>query len=513
MMEDQLRETSVAALRKHLRELIEADDEMRRDAPPFGPVYTRIAPEDSSDVIDADLEVVEELLGVAQERLANRDAASRLAEANALITEYGLPGEQRYALALGVLHAEVRLLEIIRRRVLGWPEAPWLLEEPIAAEPPAWHPPTVVDHSGPKLSEVLLTYFNVANEQRGWTEQTRAQSEETFDMFMEVCGDLPIGTYTRAHTGTFYDVLQQLPETHGHLRPSSRISLKAIVDGADAHVPRTDMKTIKRHFSTLGSLFTDMIRRGQYRGPSPAHGFEFPQAAREVRGGHPYWHGEKLAALFASPVWTGSHDYFRAHPGKHIIRDEKFWLPLLALYHGARLEDFAQLRREDIRQEEGIWYFTFTDQRERQLKKIHLIRRIPIHPVVINVGFLDYAIHADFDDQDLIFPDLKPSGPDKKLGYSFTRWWTHYRKQMGLYDPALDFDAFRHGVFTRLCNLNVSPVIAYELTGHAGIQQGPRGYHESPTSLRTLYEAICVLEWPEVDFSHLQSWRAAPRLQ
>jgi hypothetical protein len=148
-------------------------------------------------VIDADLEVVEELLGVARERLANRDAASRLAEANALITEHGLPEDQRYALAMGVLHAEVRLLEIMRRRVLGWPEAPSLLEEPITVEPPAWQPSSVVDHSGPKLSEVLPAYFKFASDQRGWTGQTNAQSEETFEMFIEWCGDLPIGTYNR----------------------------------------------------------------------------------------------------------------------------------------------------------------------------------------------------------------------------------------------------------------------------------------------------------------------------
>jgi hypothetical protein len=129
-----LSEASVAALRKHLRDLIEGDDELRRNAQPYQPVYTRIDPEDESDVIDADLEIVDHLLGEARERLANRDAAARMVEANALIAEHGLPDDQRHALAMGVLHTEIRLLEIIRRRVLDWDEAPWLIDGPIAVE-------------------------------------------------------------------------------------------------------------------------------------------------------------------------------------------------------------------------------------------------------------------------------------------------------------------------------------------------------------------------------------------
>lgn len=32
------------------------------------------------------------------------------------------------------------------------------------------------------------------------------------------------------------------------------------------------------------------------------------------------------------------------------------WLVLLALYTGARIEELAQLDRQDVRQEAGVWF-------------------------------------------------------------------------------------------------------------------------------------------------------------
>lgn len=80
--------------------------------------------------------------------------------------------------------------------------------------------------------------------------------------------------------------------------------------------------------------------------------FEAGRAAREQRDA---WSSGDLARLFGSPVWTGCHPRYRSKPGKEIIRDAKFWLPILALYTGARLEELADLRRGDIGCDEGTW--------------------------------------------------------------------------------------------------------------------------------------------------------------
>jgi hypothetical protein len=48
----------------------------------------------------------------------------------------------------------------------------------------------------------------------------------------------------------------------------------------------------------------------------------------------------------------------RAEPGSLIIRDERFWLPLIAVFSGMRQEEICQLHVEDVRQADGIWSST-----------------------------------------------------------------------------------------------------------------------------------------------------------
>lgn len=117
-----------------------------------------------------------------------------------------------------------------------------------------------------------------------------------------------------------------------------------------------------------------------------------------------------------------------------MIRDDKYWLPLLALYHGNRLEEFAQLRREDVKNEGGIWYFDINDDGERQIKNEQSKRRVPVHPAVLSLGFIDYVETTASTADAMVFPELRPGGPDNKYGFSFTKWWTRYRQDIDLYE-------------------------------------------------------------------------------
>ncbi len=268
-------------------------------------------------------------------------------------------------------------------------------------------------------------------------------------MFQEVCGDLPVRAYTRQHLSGFYNTLRALPALYSKDRQCRGLPLKEIVEAARANpAPRLSMKTIARHFSALGGFFTYAKRHGLIDGDNPAHGFEFPRNGR-ANGGRQMWAGEPLRKLFKSPVWTGCHPVFRSQFGPEIIRDDKFWLPLLGLYHGNRLEEFAQLRREDVKQgEAGVWYLDVHGEDGRQIKNDQSARRVPIHPAIEAMGFLEYVSTTAPKAGDMVFPLLKPGGPDKKIGYYFTKWWTAYRKSVGVYEKGLDYHSFRHGMTT-----------------------------------------------------------------
>jgi hypothetical protein len=212
-------------------------------------------------------------------------------------------------------------------------------------------PPTA-EPSGPLFSKALPAYVEHAVTDKGWRGQSRDQNETTFSMFQEVCGDLPVNAYTRRHLSDFYNTLRALPALYSKDKRWRGRPLGEVVEAAkDDPAPRLTMKTVKRHFSALGGFFIYAKRHGLITGENPAHGFGFPKKGR-ANSKRKMWEGEKLRKLFQSPVWTGCHPFFRSQPGPKIIRDDRYWLPLLGLY----LTQMADLesRPELVLQQERV---------------------------------------------------------------------------------------------------------------------------------------------------------------
>jgi site-specific recombinase XerD len=452
------------------------------------------------DPVDADLELVSVLLDDTREALARRDYGSVADTVDELMEASGLPEDQRIALGHGILRANIEVLEGAHERLRGI--CPALDNEETDKVGERSEKSAKAPLAGPKLSELLPDFLEFMTTEKGWRGQTVHQNKATYRLFIQWCGEKPIQGYTREDTGSFYDMLRKLPALYSKDKRWRDLALGEIVaQSKDVDVDRLSMKTIKRHFSAVGRLFKYFKQRGKYEGENPAYGFEFPTSGR-ASSKRDMWEGDRLRRLFSSPVWTGCHSYFRTRPGDEVIRDGKFWLPILGLYHGNRLEEFAQLRREDIRQEGGIWYCYIWDGGDRQTKNEQSTRRVPIHPVLHRLGFLDFVSEASRGAQDAVFPKLRPGGPDKKVGYYFTKWWTNYRKTIGVYERGLDYHSFRHGVVTKLFAASVSDAIINELVGHEGKGTAQVTYKKT-LPLPVLHDAICKVEWPEVDLSHL----------
>ncbi|MBK6511599.1 MAG: hypothetical protein IPG06_20595 [Haliea sp.] len=84
------------------------------------------------------------------------------------------------------------------------------------------------------------------------------------------------------------------------------------------------------------------------------------------------------------------------------------WLPVLALYTGARQTELAQLLITDVVQIDGIWCLNITDQGNDQKLKTKLQCIVPIHKGLIAQGFLDYFRDIEKSKHKQLWPTLKP---------------------------------------------------------------------------------------------------------
>jgi integrase len=486
-----------AILRGYLREVLEGDDAGR------------------SPLALMPLPVLQHQLAKAMDALGKRDIGQVLGDLERLAAEHGFKGLDRVKLGVGLLEARVRALETAIGRAGG--NAATVFTAPVE---PRTAPPEAPPAPAPKvpkapLSSLVEPFFVVRRTRDKITHQVMAQDRATVRWFLEVCGDQAPAAYSRGDVTRFLNTLRRLPTKVGKSPKDKDRPLDDIItEGAALGLPTLTDKTVKRHLSALSQLFRFAVDEGHMSNTQRGelvddHRFGEAKNARDQRDA---WTPDELAKLFKSPVWTGCHEKHRSRPGSAMIKDAKFWLPILALFHGGRLEEFADLRRRDLKCEDGTWFMELvqTDgsngERERRLKTQSAERSIPLHPELLRLGFIAYAEKVAPGPDAPLFPDLAPQGPDQKRGPRMTRWFVEYRRAIGVYRPGVAMHAFRHAAITRLTDAITTDQQRRHrdfIMGHAsGGSEGDVRYDKG-ASVKAMAETLALLTFPEVDLSHL----------
>lgn len=123
-----------------------------------------------------------------------------------------------------------------------------------------------------------------------------------------------------------------------------------------------------------------------------------------------------------------------------------------ALFHGGRQHEFAQLRTRDVktyREIDDFDFFEFDAESgeradDKSLKTATSTRVVPIHPALIEVGFLDLVERRRRDGAERIFPELKWRSAGGYLT-NLSRWFAALLDRLELTSRALVFHPFRHG--------------------------------------------------------------------
>ncbi len=157
---------------------------------------------------------------------------------------------------------------------------------------------------------------------------------------------------------------------------------------------------------------------------------------------------------------------------KRIPRYDRFWIILIAVLHGFRKTSIVNLRERHIRPDEqtGIFCFDLTKDSELLLTKSDNMRAlIPIHPLLHQIGFVEWLIKNKTNDNTKLFAD----SPD-----TFGSWFNGLNKVSGwnyeyiTKDDKKTFHSFRHYFTCCMDELEVSEKQKNEMSGHAGTARG-----------------------------------------
>ncbi len=356
----------------------------------------------------------------------------------------------------------------------------------------------------PTFGDAWSRYTAERTRAGAWRPSMSHDVEQARAMFVEVVGDKRLDRYTRQDVHECVAVLQALP-AHRSKKPQFRgKTLAQLVEltKADPSLETLTPVSVKKYAGIVSSFFawcvdqgfmTENIGRGVYKPPK-----------RQVRRSaeRDAWSPEQLRQLFTSPLYAGAKSAnYRTEPGTKIIRDHCWWLPVLALYHPCRLEELAQLRVDDVREDGGILYFDIHaddgDDGEapgRRLKSLAAVRRVPLHHVALDLGFRDHLAERRRKGDVMLWPQLKPGGMGRKYGFAFSKWFGRYREAVGI--DGVDFHSFRHASITALKRAKVHPDTINELDGHE--IAGERGRYGKAAELPELKAAIDAIAYPGI---------------
>lgn len=336
-----------------------------------------------------------------------------------------------------------------------------------------------------------------------WVGTSRSKAQSVFNQFLEIVGDKQCSELTQDDLVEFKRIYLRLPK-----RPDQGVYKdKSCREIASMDIPASKLpvhNTLVNKLSPLlsfldsceGNFYTDI----NHRKPFKKYTKKSKKKSRRSKVRVPYT-PEDLKKLFESKEYIqGAHKTAAHH-----------WLPLIALFTGARLNEICQLYQSDIREDGGIWYFDFNEESDdKSTKTDAAIRYVPIHPELRRLGFFDYW--QSIKEGKRLFPMLKKTA--NGYGDSISKWFGRTYKNKNNCNITIpsgkmkDFHSFRNTLIDTLKQKGVPVASAREIVGHEDESLTYGGY-ANVIDLPNRKKIIVKVRYPSVDFSKIQrkEWR------
>jgi len=285
-------------------------------------------------------------------------------------------------------------------------------------------------------------------------------------VLLELLGDVRVDQIRHIDLSKFADDLCKLPRDRSDPKFKG-LSFKQMIDANKGEC--IHLKTFNNYKSSVKQLIEGV--RGRYEGA-----FENVNIAEikykgdrvESESGKRSFKNEELDILFTGEIMRE----FCAS-GRQV---HKFWLPVIGLYTGMRVNEICQLNPfADIKcDDSGIWYFWVTEDTEsavgvtKSVKTDAGKRVIPIHSKLVELGLLTYVFELKKGKHKSFFPQWKAK--NGKAGDNAAREFRRLLDTLGLRDETkkkklVGMHAFRKTFLTKAYKLGIiSDVLA--IVGH-----------------------------------------------
>ncbi len=300
------------------------------------------------------------------------------------------------------------------------------------------------------LSELYRRYMDDPARQR--SKKTVMTYESVFKVLVEVLGsEKDIGEINRDDCRYVLDVIRYLPaNAKKKFRKKTLVQISELARKRNMS-PMAPL-TINKYISKLAAMLSWAVEEELlYHNPAKNLSVADPVHQQDKRLPFSDWQLQKI---------------FTALEGKS---GAEYWVPYIGLYNGMRLNEICQLNVEDVQQHDGVWCFAITRDHtigvdDKVLKTKASERTIPIHPHLIELGFMKYLKRFERKPRSKLFPDI-PAGTTGYRSDTFSKNFRRFLKSIEADADRTSFHSFRHNFRDALREGNVRHEIAMLLGG------------------------------------------------
>jgi integrase len=325
------------------------------------------------------------------------------------------------------------------------------------------------DVSGKKLSELFSDFIefktsSITNENESISDSVKKSHIRHYGILIAILGDLPIRKLSSEMVKDAILSCRFLPK--GNLTKAYKnIPVAELIEMEIPEEHHLSDKSVKEILKTLQGMFSYAVEKKLILS-SPARDLKLKLVASKT---YASFTNAEINQLFLTV--TAEDDW-------------KMWVPLIAMYSGARRSEIVQLRKQDVRYDSDSKrdYMLITDQ-AGSVKTKNSIRQVPIHKDLISMGFLDFVEKSD----ERLFPNLKSD--------AVTQWFTNVREKLGI-DRVDDFGnkkvfhSYRHSFIT--CSRGAGNPIDHvqQVVGHEKISVGITDRYSHRQPLKVLLDVV-----------------------
>ena len=208
--------------------------------------------------------------------------------------------------------------------------------------------------------------------------------------FIEIVGDIDFSTITKTEVSHYIDVQTKLPPNRKKSPKYRDLSIKEVMKLKLSQKEIQTPQNINKRITKLSVFGNWGVRQGLLI-TNPFSGMKF-SVKKQPHTRQPFT-ADELRKIFKPETylkWTihFSHPYRKDRVSNHL---PYYWIFLLGIFSGMRTNEMCQILLSQVKKEKGIWFIFIEDSEETKVKTENAIRKVPVHPQLIDLGFVDYV--------------------------------------------------------------------------------------------------------------------------